>query len=357
MENINRGVEDAFYRYKMPKLLAKVEGNGNGIKTVIPNMKEIGKALGRSPEYPTKFFGFELGSQTIMDEKTSRYIVNGSHEQKKLADLLDVYIKKFILCGSCGNPETEMILKNSKKGLKEKDLYLSCKACGKLTAVDPIHKLTGFIVKNPPPNLVAASGAAAKKGEKKDKDGKKDKDANDDGEKDEAVVDDPIAEVTESLSKTSTKEDPAELFAQFISESERTADELLFEANKYDLNNELASAIVVQVLLEGNVVQNFKKHTQLIKEFVKGDEKGQKGVLGGLERLVCVTHPDLLLKIPQIIKLFYDDDILEEEVIFSWQEKPSRKFAGDKELAKKVRDAAQPLIDWLKNAEEESDEN
>jgi hypothetical protein len=47
--NVNRGVSDAFYRYKMPKLLAKVEGKGNGIKTVIVNMVDIAKALGRPP--------------------------------------------------------------------------------------------------------------------------------------------------------------------------------------------------------------------------------------------------------------------------------------------------------------------
>jgi len=50
MENINRGVDDIFYRYKMPKLMAKVEGNGNGIKTVLPNIKEVAKALSRPPE-------------------------------------------------------------------------------------------------------------------------------------------------------------------------------------------------------------------------------------------------------------------------------------------------------------------
>ena len=47
--NVNRNVSDAFYRYKMPRLLAKVEGKGNGIKTVIVNMTDIAKAIGRPP--------------------------------------------------------------------------------------------------------------------------------------------------------------------------------------------------------------------------------------------------------------------------------------------------------------------
>lgn len=47
--NVNRGLSDQFYRYKMPKLQAKVEGKGNGIKTVIVNMVDIAKALNRPP--------------------------------------------------------------------------------------------------------------------------------------------------------------------------------------------------------------------------------------------------------------------------------------------------------------------
>ena len=56
-----------------------------------------------------KFFGCELGAQTQMDSKNSRYIVNGSHEGPKLQDLLDVFIKKFVLCPECENPETTLV--------------------------------------------------------------------------------------------------------------------------------------------------------------------------------------------------------------------------------------------------------
>lgn len=57
MDVVNIGsdnADDAFYRYKMPKLQAKVEGRGNGIKTNIVNMVDIAKALGRPPSCMNK---------------------------------------------------------------------------------------------------------------------------------------------------------------------------------------------------------------------------------------------------------------------------------------------------------------
>ena len=93
----------------MPLLLTKVEGKGNGIKTVIPNMSDVARALSRPPTYPTKFFGSELGAQTSVDEKNDRYIVNGAHDATRLRELLDAFIDKFVLCGSCKNPEKDLI--------------------------------------------------------------------------------------------------------------------------------------------------------------------------------------------------------------------------------------------------------
>lgn len=130
----------------MPVLLTKIEGKGNGIKTVIPNMSDVSRSLSRPPTYPTKFFGCELGAQTSFDEKSDRYIVNGAHDAAKLRDLLDNFIVKFVLCASCKNPETDLII------TKNEDLIRDCKACGERTIVDMRHKLVTFILKNPPKN-------------------------------------------------------------------------------------------------------------------------------------------------------------------------------------------------------------
>ena len=153
--NIRRDVDDRFYRYRMPLLEIKIEGRGNGIKTVIPNMSDISRALSRPPTYPTKYFGCELGAQTVIDEKGDRYIVNGAHDANRLRELLDGFIDRFVLCGNCKNPETDLKLKNG-------DIYRDCKACGKRTLVDMGHKLTTYINKNPPPKRAKGAKGAGK---------------------------------------------------------------------------------------------------------------------------------------------------------------------------------------------------
>ena len=169
--NVNREVQDAFYRYKMPRLMAKVEGKGNGVKTVIPNMPEVARALGRPPTYCTKFFGCELGAQTQFDFKNDRYIVNGAHDAAKLQDMLDIFIRKFVLCERCDNPETVLKVL-PKKGM----ITSSCKACGHSFTLDMRHKLTTFIVKNPPEQTMNEQGTSLtqrkeKRSKRKDEEG------------------------------------------------------------------------------------------------------------------------------------------------------------------------------------------
>lgn len=81
-------VNDPAYRYKMPRLVGKVEGRGNGIKTVLVNVKEVGESLKREAPEITKFFGCELGAQTTYSADTDRAVVNGSHRDVDLQNHL-----------------------------------------------------------------------------------------------------------------------------------------------------------------------------------------------------------------------------------------------------------------------------
>ncbi|PSS35027.1 Eukaryotic translation initiation factor 5 like [Actinidia chinensis var. chinensis] len=136
--------DDAFYRYKMPKMITKIEGRGNGIKTNVVNMVDVAKALARPAAYTTKYFGNELGAQSKFDEKTGISLVNGAHDTAKLAGLLENFIKKYVQCYGCGNPETEILITKSQM------VQLKCAACGFVSDVDMRDKLTTFILKNPP---------------------------------------------------------------------------------------------------------------------------------------------------------------------------------------------------------------
>lgn len=106
-----------------------------------------------------KFFGCELGAQTKFDKKAGTSIVNGAHDSTKLAELLESFIKKYVQCYSCGNPET--VVK-----IKKESIFLKCKACGFVSEVDPRLRLNTFIVKNPPENKLSKAEKKVKKAEK-----------------------------------------------------------------------------------------------------------------------------------------------------------------------------------------------
>ena len=66
-------------------------------------------------------------------------------------------------------------------------------------------------------------------------------------------------------------------------------------------------------------------------------------MLGGIERLVGLTYPDLLAAVPKILMGLYQADLLEEEVITQWGTHVSKKYT-DKETSKMVRKASEPFL-------------
>jgi len=149
----------------MPRIITKIEGRGNGIKTVIVNMTEIAKALHVDPAYPTKYFGIELGAQSKYNEKTSA-IVNGQHQSSDLAKMLEKFIEKFILCPTCRLPEIKM-------EVKKHNVIIDCAACGYNGIVPDNHKLVSYIVKDKDTKTEKKKGDKKGKGDKGEKGKKK----------------------------------------------------------------------------------------------------------------------------------------------------------------------------------------
>jgi translation initiation factor 2 beta subunit (eIF-2beta)/eIF-5 len=116
-------------------ITGKVEGRGNGIKTVLMNVTEVAASLNREAPEVTKFFGCELGSQTTFSADTDRAIVNGAHRDQDLQSHLSRYIEYFVLCKNCRLPETHYKIKDGMISQK-------CLACGSKDTVDMTHKLT-----------------------------------------------------------------------------------------------------------------------------------------------------------------------------------------------------------------------
>ena len=139
--NIDPDKTDIYYRYKMPPLSCKVEGRGNGIKTVILNIKEVGDILKRPAEILVKSMSTDLG--VAMKLENDRWSLAGDHVQAdplKLQNRLYDFIRRGVLCRAkgCRNPETTYIIEKSK-------LLMRCKACAAKTDVTVNDKVYASI--------------------------------------------------------------------------------------------------------------------------------------------------------------------------------------------------------------------
>lgn len=107
--------------------------------------------------------------------------------------------------------------------------------------------------------------------------------------------------------------------------------------------------------------------------FTLNDKKAQRYLIGGLEQVVALHKDVLLPRVPALLKLLYDLDILQEASILEWAEKVldvffisrsskalcwqvSKKYVS-KEISQEIHDKAAPFTKWLKEADEESSES
>lgn len=391
--NICRDNTDPFYRYKMPPIQAKVEGRGNGIKTAIPNLSEVARALGRPAPYVVKFFGYELGAQTTFKEDDDRYLVNGAHQQSELQDSLDGFITKFVLCGACKNPETQIQIKG--KGFLQKD----CKACGRITEIDLRHKLSSYILKNPPAATgkkaatatanVVGGGKTISEIAQNAEGGEAKKEGDDDDDvltkkinAEAAALSAQTVEVADDdwavdMSKEAIEARARELEGISLNDSQTKVSEfgewVLEQApeSKADLPSDVeifkkivelelletpeTVLVLAQVLFDETIVEQLEAHQGLLVKLINERAEYEKAFLGGLERFLGLEKPELITAVPKILHKLYDSEIISEEAIVEWGSKVSKKYVP-KDVSKKVRKAAKPFVKWLQEADEESDE-
>lgn len=406
--NVRRDVTDPFYRYKMEKLQAKIEGKGNGIKTVVVNLNTVAQSLARPPEYLIKYFGFEIGAQANAKPTDDRWIINGAHDAPKLQDLLDGFIDKFVLCKKCKNPETEVILKDNR-------ITLDCKACGQRSDVDPRLKLSTFIVRKTPTK-------GGKKDKKSRRDKKKDKDevngekngspgdsnASDEGDDGEipAASDDEIVagaeriniededeeevkwsvDVSEEAVKARAKDLPDDLKRTLIIEGGEDDDEeggatiydqlgswIIKEAednggvsavSDIDIykkamelgieNKHKTLTVLAQTIFDDKIVKQIPSRAAMLKKLITS-ERHEKAFLGGTERFLGKDHPELIPQVPAILLGYYQNDLVSEDVLKAWGSKGSKKYV-DLPTSRKVRKAAEKFLEWLSTADSDESE-
>ncbi len=109
----NEGVS----RFKPPQIASEMQGS----KTVIKNFSEIAAVLRRDANHIAKFLFKELaahgniqGNSLILQTKVSR-----ENLQKRLV----IYIRDFVYCKICGQPDTKL-------EKVDRIVFLVCEACG-----------------------------------------------------------------------------------------------------------------------------------------------------------------------------------------------------------------------------------
>jgi len=358
--NIGGSSNDPSYRYKMPRIQTVVEGRGNGIRTVIINMNDIAKSLKRPADYPTKWFGCELGAMSKYDPKTGRATITGNHSQQQLIQLLEEFIQKYVLCPNCGLPETDLFVKKD-------DIKQDCKACGYNKSMDMSHRLTKSILHSPPAEMPKSKKdkkvTADAKVEKMDKPAKKvakaAKPAPESEENGDEIGEELAKEIEnmKALKDDDEEESAVDKFKVFISEK-HTDKEIFGELTRLQkaegFSNKSLIDILFEALFDKNIRTKIKSHTELLKQFVT-DTETQTQFLACFEKL-CLDEPSVIKVVPIILKELYEMDILDEDNIVSWYDTVSL-IEVDQKVANEVRKSAKPFVDWLKTAEAESEED
>ncbi len=104
-------------RFEIPKVAGHIQGN----KTIVSNFTQIAKIFGREQGQLLKYLQRELATPAVIDNQ--RLILGTKVNSDLINKKIEQYAQDFVLCKTCGKPDTKIIK-------EDRYLLLKCTACG-----------------------------------------------------------------------------------------------------------------------------------------------------------------------------------------------------------------------------------
>ncbi|WP_048163564.1 translation initiation factor IF-2 subunit beta [Thermogladius calderae] len=110
--------------FEVPKAEVTVVGG----KTIITNFRKIADVLARDESLLQHYYIKELGVPAVINE-AGQLVLQGKFNAIVINKFLDMFVKKYVRCPTCGSYHTKLIRKG-------KVFVLKCEACGAETTVE-----------------------------------------------------------------------------------------------------------------------------------------------------------------------------------------------------------------------------
>jgi translation initiation factor 5 len=291
-----------------------------------------------------KFMGQHIGSSAKL--KDSKWMLMGKVEREEVQRLLFQFIEKFVLCKECRNPETVIQVDDD----KNQHIWLSCKACSRVTSVDMGDKLCALIIKTEKPVPVVRKREEKRGKTEKTKDQREEEAFNkatrqiQDGD----VIDDDAPE----------KPNPVDVLRDFIKEGEKSDNEIASKVwdikQDYGLGDRHVVSLIFEAVFDDNIANQIKPRAKLVKRLLKTET--ERDLIINLMCL-CKESETLKPKFAIFLKKFYDEEVLTEKTIIEWFEDTKMSRLLKKEEQAAYKEKCKPFIQWLKDAEASESED
>jgi len=371
---------DTSYRYKMDPLQTKVEGRGNGIKTVLLNVAQVASDMRTDPKYITKFLGLECGAQSTWKEKRGVGIVNGSHQQADLQEKIYQFIQVLILCPSCDLPELKHRCRGSAVGAK-------CYSCGWVGGIQNDHAILKYVSRHPPkagkqpkPAQIdqggkkkrkkmpaAAGGAQVSDSPVKAKKKNEEPEQNFDGwhmdknsERTEAKREEE-EEDTKKLKEnhvTDFPNSPVALLKFILQKPNMKLIDIVSEFQRIKIAHKLDEAetklgkVLVDAVFDFSTVPLFLSSIEGAANFLSwysADRETAKILVSYIEE--AIVDKDFWEFTPMILEKLYDCNVFDENFLLDWYNQPPENsyVVQDPEEILKIKAKSEPFISWVKS--------